>query len=81
MAAENRELTALLDDLKLRLRRIEIAYFGGTAAGERSVEEHARVVEALAAGDTGRAQDEVERNWRESLARLHARQANWTRPR
>ena len=81
VAAENRELTALLDDLKLRLRRIEIAYFGGTAAGERSVEEHARVVEALAAGDPGRAQDEVERNWRESLARLHARQANWARPR
>ena len=75
MAADNRELTALLDDLKSRLRRIEIAYFGGTSAGERSVEEHARVVEALAAGDLDRAQDEVERNWRESLARLQERQA------
>ena len=53
-AAENRELTVTLDDLKLRLRRIEIAYFGGTAAGERSVEEHARVVDALAAGDIAR---------------------------
>ena len=73
-AAENPELTVTLDDLKLRLRRIEIAYFGGTAAGERSVEEHARVVDALAAGDIARAQAEVERNWRESLARLQRRQ-------
>jgi DNA-binding GntR family transcriptional regulator len=72
-AAGNRELTAIMDDLKVRLRRIEIAYFGGTATADRSVSEHERVVAALEAGDTEGAGRELVENWQASLARLHER--------
>jgi DNA-binding GntR family transcriptional regulator len=75
-AAGNPELSAIVADLKIRLRRIEIAYFGGPAAREPSVEEHRRAIAALEAGDLERAGAEIERNWRASLARLHERQAS-----
>lgn len=72
-AAEEPELAEVIEGLKLRLRRVEITYFGGLAAAERSVEEHRRVVRALEAGDLDAAAHEIERNWRASLARLHER--------
>jgi DNA-binding GntR family transcriptional regulator len=74
-AAGNEELVEVLEDLKVRMRRIELVYFDGTSAGERSVEEHERVIDALASGDVDRAGTEVERNWRASLDRLHERRA------
>lgn len=58
------------------LRRIEIAYFGGTATAERCVQEHERVITALEAGDLERAGHELEENWRASLARLARRQGH-----
>jgi DNA-binding GntR family transcriptional regulator len=75
VAADNADLTAIVDDLKIRLRRIEIAYFGGAIAGEQSLDEHERIIEALAGNDLGRAQDALEHNWRKSLERLRERQA------
>jgi DNA-binding GntR family transcriptional regulator len=56
IAADNADLTAIIDDLKIRLRRIEIAYFGGAIADEHSLDEHERIIEALAGSDLGRAQ-------------------------
>lgn len=75
-AADNPELTAIIEGLKLRLRRVEIAYFGGTAAAERSVMEHERVIAALEAGDLDAAASAIEENWRGPLARLHERWAD-----
>lgn len=71
--AGNRELEAILAQLKVRLRRLEIAYFDGVAAGQQSVVEHDRIIAAVSAGDLARAGVEVEGNWRASLARLHGR--------
>jgi DNA-binding GntR family transcriptional regulator len=68
--AANPEITRVLADLKLRLRRIEIAYFGGTTTAEPSVAEHARIVTALAADDRAAAAAAIEENWRSPLARL-----------
>jgi DNA-binding GntR family transcriptional regulator len=74
-AAHEPELAEIVDGLKLRLRRVEITYFGGLAAGERSVEEHRRVVSALRSDDLDGAAQAIEENWRSSLARLHDRLA------
>lgn len=72
-AASNPELTAIVDDLKVRLRRIEISYFDGSAAAEPSIDEHRRAIDALEAEDLETAGLEIERNWRASLDRLHQR--------
>lgn len=69
----NRELAALLKDLRLRLRRLEIAYFGGSTTADRSVAEHELIVAALEAGDIEAAGRQVERNWRASLKRANDR--------
>lgn len=74
-AAQNAELSSLVESLKMRLRRIEVVYFDGRIAGERSVIEHERVIAALAADDVEAAGIEIENNWRSSLARLHERLA------
>lgn len=72
-AAHNRRMQHLLHDLKTHLHRMEIAYFGGAGAGERSVEEHDLVIQALAAGDTAAAASALQHNWEASLQRMHER--------
>lgn len=74
--AGNPELAAIVDNLKVRLRRVEITYFGGTVTAEPSVIEHARAIAALEAGDLDAAAAQIEDNWRSSLARLHERRAS-----
>jgi DNA-binding GntR family transcriptional regulator len=74
--AGNPELAAIIESLKVRLRRVEITYFGGTVTAEPSVSEHARAIAALEAGDLDLAAAEIEDNWRSSLARLHERRAS-----
>lgn len=74
--AANYELTTVLEQLKVRLRRIEINYFEGSQAGESSVAEHERVIVALEAGDLEAAGAALELNWRASLERLHQRRAS-----
>ncbi len=73
--AANPELASIVGDLKVAIRRLEVAFFGGTITGERSVEEHQRVIAALESGDLAVAGAEIERNWRISLDHLHQRQA------
>lgn len=72
-ASGNQQLDVLVRDLKVRLDRFEFLYFGGASTAKRSVEEHEHVVVALTAGDTGRASQAVEENWRASLKRMHER--------
>lgn len=74
--AANDELATVLEQLKVRLRRIEINYFEGSHAGEPSVQEHERVILALEAGDLPAAGAALETNWRASLERLHRRWAS-----
>jgi len=65
----NDELTRILRDLKLKLRRIEVLYFGGCVAADKSVEEHKEVLDALRANDYSRAAKAVEANYRKSVKR------------
>ena len=68
--AGNPELTTVVHDMKVRIRRIEVAYFGGTTTGERSCREHDAVVEALAAGEIPAATDALRLNWSGTLERV-----------
>jgi DNA-binding GntR family transcriptional regulator len=69
-AADNQELTATVLDLKIRVRRIEVAYFGGSMTGEKSCREHDTVVAALAAGELDAAAAALEQNWSGTLDRI-----------
>lgn len=69
-AADNPELASILDNLKAKLRRLEVAYFDGCMIADRSAVEHAQLIEALKQGDHARASEVLEANWRASLQRL-----------
>jgi DNA-binding GntR family transcriptional regulator len=68
----NRELTAILDQLKLKLRRIELAYFNVEERTQHSLAEHARVIQALRAQQWAEAVVALHQNWQGSLERLHS---------
>ena len=67
---QNPELTKIIQDIKVKLRRIEIAYFDGSVTAQRSVIEHRRVLTALRKKDFEAAAAGIEANWRHSLTRL-----------
>jgi DNA-binding GntR family transcriptional regulator len=66
----NPELMRIVNDLKTKLRRLEVAYFDGSMVADRSVREHEEIVAALEDGDQERAARAVEDNWRGSLERF-----------
>lgn len=68
--SDNPELAAILDNLKAKLRRLEVAYFDGCMVADRSVVEHGQLLDALKQGDHERAAEVLEANWRGSLNRL-----------
>lgn len=69
--AGNQELTALLSALKLKLQRIELAYFNLDAA-EDSPKEHAALLAAIQTRNQAAALAALEANWQNTLARLAA---------
>ena len=69
-ATDNAELARILSGLKVKLRRLEVAYFGGSVTALRSVEEHEEVLEALRLGQFERAADAVRENWQRSFERI-----------
>lgn len=69
-ASGHPELIVVLEDLKVKLRRVEIAYFGGGPSAGASVAEHDSVLEHLHNGDAYAAADAVVANWQGSLKRL-----------
>lgn len=73
-AAGNRVLAEVLRPLKLKLRRVELAYFRHGVRGERSLGEHTAMLDALRAGQWDRAAARLRQNWRASLERLVAQQ-------
>src|SRR5690606_37924204 len=60
---ENHELVKLLSALKLKIRRIENAFFRDTARAADSAEEHARLVDALRERNLPKAKSALSRNW------------------
>lgn len=69
-ASGNTELIRILEELKTKLFRLEIVYFGGQDLADLSISEHERILEALRSGDHAAAAGAVEHNWRQSLKRL-----------
>jgi len=68
--SKNPELLGILHGLKVKLKRIEVAYFNGCLVAERSVAEHDAVLHALTQADVEEAARAVEANWRNSLSRI-----------
>lgn len=68
--SSNDDLVKILNDLKVRLRRLETMYFGGCVVADRSVAEHEEIIEALKSEDWKSAARAVETNWQESLKRI-----------
>ena len=68
-SSENKELARILGSLKLKLRRIEVLYFGGTVTAKKSVGEHENILDALRNGDYARAAAAIEANYKQSVER------------
>jgi hypothetical protein len=79
-SASNAELTRILGDLKLRLRRLEVGYFAGNLKAADSVREHEHLLAAFRRSDIDAAVAAVEANWRRS-SRPIAPPADRRRPR
>ena len=75
-ASGNQELLRLIRDLKNRLRRLEIFYFGSKVLAERSHEEHQAIIAALEHEDLLTAARISEQNWQGSLERLRSRECS-----
>jgi DNA-binding GntR family transcriptional regulator len=70
--ANNGELSALLGQLRIKLRRVELAYFDAAARALSSFREHAAIIRALSGRSLPAARQAVRRNWRGSAQRLNA---------
>ena len=68
--SENPELIKILQELKVKVRRLEVAYFDRGAVAQRSVVEHKHILGALKKRDTEDAARRIEANWGNGLARL-----------
>lgn len=68
----NPHLAHILEDLKIKHRRLEVIYFEGCSCAMDSVAEHRRILAALRAGDVPRAAGSIRRNWTDSLERLQS---------
>jgi DNA-binding GntR family transcriptional regulator len=66
----NQHLIAILQDMKLKYRRVEVAYFEGYACAKYSLDEHYRILDALEKRDTALARSLIRANWQSSLKRL-----------
>lgn len=69
-AADNSELTLILEQLKAKYLRIELTYFSSLEALSASVEEHDVLVAALAEKDLEAAKTALTKNWQASIQRL-----------
>ena len=68
--ADNHYLSEMLEDLKIKHRRLEVYYFGGCSCAEDSVKEHRSIMAALKARDLDKALGLIRANWQTSLERL-----------
>jgi len=67
--SKNIHLINILEDLKIRFRRLEVNYFRGLSYGESSIQEHSAIIAALRSGDIQSAQSILHSNWKRSLER------------
>ena len=69
-AADNPELSAILEQLKVKYKRIELAYFSYADSLIASCEEHQLLISALEAKNFQAAHQALACNWQASIERL-----------
>lgn len=75
--SHNPELISVLQDLKVKLRRLEVTYFERGAIAERSTVEHKHILAALRRKAIKAAAARIEANWRNSLKRITGDPTAW----
>jgi DNA-binding GntR family transcriptional regulator len=68
--SKNVHLIKIIQDLKVRFRRLEVNFFKGISYKKSSVREHETLISALADRDIVLAKKTVHLNWAKSLERL-----------
>ncbi|MCD4722917.1 MAG: GntR family transcriptional regulator [Desulfobacula sp.] len=68
--SQNPHLVNILQDLKIKSRRVEVTYFKEYACAKYSLEEHCRIMNALMAKDLDLVRSLIRSNWQSSLKRL-----------
>ena len=68
--SQNVHLINILEDLKIRYRRLEANYFESISYGKSSIEEHKTIISALRSGDIALADKTIHSNWKRSLERF-----------
>ena len=66
----NPHLIAILGDLQIKYRRLEVTCFEGCAGANQSADEHDQILEALQSENIPLAQSLIRSNWQNSLQRL-----------
>lgn len=67
---QNHNLINILQDLKIKNRRVEVTYFEGYGCTKYSLDEHYHILDALKAKDLELVQSLIRTNWQGSLKRL-----------
>jgi DNA-binding GntR family transcriptional regulator len=68
--SENHHLANILQDLKLKHRRLELIYFNGCICALDSVNEHDQIIAALKVSDCDLAARLVQFNWMKTVEKL-----------
>ena len=71
----NDHLIRMLEDLKIRCRRLEVNYFDGLSYENASIDEHRSLMEALKAKNPAQSKAIVHANWEKSLKRFRTGEA------
>lgn len=68
--SSNKELVKLLENVKVKIKRMELHYFRLNSRKPLSYEEHQHIIEALKKGDLTQAKQALTANWKNSLERI-----------
>jgi DNA-binding GntR family transcriptional regulator len=74
--SHNVHLIKIIEDLKIKYRRIEVNFFEGLLIAKSSIEEHKALIAALRAGDIVLAEKILHSNWEKGLERLRRNEEN-----
>ncbi|MDA3788042.1 MAG: GntR family transcriptional regulator [Desulfobacula sp.] len=68
--SQNPQLINILEDLKIKSRRVEVTYFEGYTIARQSMDEHGRILDAMRTKDLDLVRSLIRSNWQNSLKRL-----------
>lgn len=74
----NPHLIMILQDLKIRYRRLEVVFFKGAHYAQSSIEEHESLITSLQNGDLQQAEQIIHLNWEKSLERQRGMESKET---